>query len=146
MRRLLRELLRRGRRERRPPGVEDGTLARCPRSPCCVSSQAGDPAKRLDPLPLTGTAAEARQRLLAVLASWPRTRLARDDGSYLHAECSTPLLGFVDDLELLLDEAAGAIQVRSVSRIGNYDFGTNRRRVERLRRDLTAAGDSAATS
>ncbi|MDP3413597.1 MAG: DUF1499 domain-containing protein, partial [Polaromonas sp.] len=52
---------------------------------------------------------------------------------YLYAQCSTRWLRFTDDLELLLDDAARVIHVRSSSRLGRKDFGVNRARVEALR-------------
>jgi uncharacterized protein (DUF1499 family) len=42
-------------------------------------------------------------------------------------------LGFVDDVEFRIDEAAGRIHVRSASRKGYWDLGVNRRRVETIR-------------
>ena len=41
---------------------------------------------------------------------------------------------FVDDLEFYLDRLEKKIHVRSASRVGKYDFGANRRRVEAIRR------------
>lgn len=59
------------------------------------------------------------------------------DAGYLHAEYTSPFLRFVDDLELLVDSNAKVIQVRSASRVGTWDLGANRRRVEGLRRRFT---------
>jgi len=58
------------------------------------------------------------------------------EDSYLRAEFSTMFFRFVDDLELLADPDAGVIHVRSASRVGTWDLGLNRRRVEDLRRRL----------
>ena len=52
-----------------------GLLDPCPGSPNCVSTQATDPRHRIAPYHYTTTAAEARERLLAVLRSLPRTRI-----------------------------------------------------------------------
>ncbi len=40
--------------------------------------------------------------------------------------------GYVDDLEILVDQDAGKIHVRSASRTGYSDLGVNRRRVAAL--------------
>lgn len=127
-----------GRFSKKPSGlgVTDGRLAPCPRSPNCVSSQA-DPADRVhfvEPFRFAGDAAAAWERLVSMVSSQPRTNVTVRTDQYLHAEFTTPLLRFVDDIEFLLDAAAGVIRVRSASRIGRSDLGTNRRRVERLRR------------
>ena len=136
MSRLLRSLLRRGRPEREPGGVVDGRLADCPRAPCCVSSQASEASNRIDPIAFDGPAAPMRDRLLAVLEGWPGTRIVRAEERYLHVECTTSLIGFVDDVEISIDEEAGLVHLRSCSRIGYSDLGTNRRRMEALRRTL----------
>ena len=42
-------------------------------------------------------------------------------------------MGFVDDVEFALDEAASAIHLRSASRLGIRDLGVNRARIETIR-------------
>jgi uncharacterized protein (DUF1499 family) len=59
---------------------------------------------------------------------------------YLHAECSSALFGFVDDLELQLRGPERRIAVRSASRLGYGDLGVNRARVEELRTLLVDTG------
>lgn len=74
-------------------------------------------------------------------ASWTAARAAVealggavdfDDGKYLHAVFTSGVFKFKDDLELLMEAEERLIHVRSASRMGNYDFGVNRRRVKRL--------------
>ena len=55
----------------------------------------------------------------------------RDDG-YLHAQVSSALFGFVDDLELLLLKEGQEVQARSISRLGDSDLGVNARRLMEL--------------
>jgi uncharacterized protein (DUF1499 family) len=69
-----------------------------------------------------------------------RTRIVTETADYLHAECRSALLGFVDDLELHLRPDEGIIAVRSASRLGYSDLGVNRRRVEGLRTSLIERG------
>lgn len=114
-------------------GVRDGRLAPCKPTPNCVCSQA-DPADDTHYIePLRGTIADARR----VLRNLPRVRIIRDEPSYLYAEFRTRLMRFVDDVELYFD--GRVLHVRSCSRIGRHDLGTNRRRVESLRRLIEAA-------
>ncbi len=118
-------------------GAHDGRLADCPGTPNCVSSQAADEAHRTEPLHFDGDADVAWARVREAVAAWPRTRVVTATDGYLHAECTSFLFRFVDDLECLLDRDAKVIHVRSASRAGRSDFGVNRRRVERLRQALT---------
>ena len=82
-----------------------------------------------------GDAALAFARLKNLLAGMPRTTLVTATADYLHAVCRTRI-GFADDVECYLCQAEGVIHVRSASRLGYYDFGVNRARVELLRRRL----------
>jgi uncharacterized protein (DUF1499 family) len=45
-------------------------------------------------------------------------------------------MGFVDDVEFLLDDSAKVIHVRSASRLGESDLGVNRKRIETIRAKL----------
>jgi uncharacterized protein (DUF1499 family) len=109
-----------------------GKLQPCPDSPNCVCST--DPAPHyVEPLAFTGDADAAMSRLKTVLAGQARTRLVAEEADYLHAECSSLIFRFVDDLEFHLDRPGKKIHVRSASRAGKYDFGVNRRRVEAIR-------------
>lgn len=114
--------------------MRDGRLAPCPDSPNCVCSQADDARHAIAPLPLTGSPAASRARLLEILASEPRVRVVEQQERYLRAEFTSRLLRFVDDVEFLIGEQQ--IDVRSASRLGHSDLGVNRERVEHLRRRL----------
>lgn len=94
----------------------------------------------IPPLELAIPGPEAWRAARAAIAGLPRTRVVTETSDYLHAECRSPLLGFVDDIELHLRVSRGIIAVRSASRLGYGDLGVNRRRVERLRSLLARQG------
>ena len=120
-------------------GATDGRLAPCPDTPNCVSSQADAGSPRfVAPLSYTGDPAAAWGRLVAAVSDGIRATTVEQSDGYLRAECVTPLLRFVDDLECLLDADASLIHVRSASRVGRSDLGANRKRVERLRGEFRA--------
>ncbi len=121
-------------------GVSDRGLAPCPPSPNCVSSDASDAAHRVEAFTLSASPDESWRVLREEVAALPRTTVIEETPNYLHAQCSSALFGFVDDLELHLRESANAVAVRSASRVGYSDLGVNRRRVERLRKALRARG------
>ena len=111
-----------------------GQLSPCPALPRCVCSR-DDAATlhRVDPIAVSGDPAAAFTRLKGLVAGMPRTIVVAASDDYLHAVCRTRL-GFVDDLECRLRAEDRVIHVRSASRLGLWDFGVNRRRVESLRR------------
>lgn len=114
-------------------GLQSGRLRPCPPTRNCVSSEAGTPASQLvAPLPAP-TGAGEMTRLAALIEAWPRTKVVFTGEGYLHAEFTSLLLRFVDDVEFRFDPASSVIHVRSASRIGRSDLGANRRRVEGLR-------------
>jgi uncharacterized protein (DUF1499 family) len=76
---------------------------------------------------------EARDRLAAVVNAMPRAKVITVKEDYVHAEFRSRLFGFVDDVEFFFDEDHKTIHLRSASRAGYYDFGMNRRRIERIR-------------
>jgi uncharacterized protein (DUF1499 family) len=117
-----------------PAGETTYTLAPCPASPNCVSSQASDAEHFIEPLRFTGEATLAWNRLKSAFNTESRLSIVEDTGGYLHAEVRSMVFRFVDDVEFVLDPEAGVIQVRSASRTGYSDFGVNRRRVERIRK------------
>ncbi len=114
-------------------GIRDGKLAPCPESPNCVSSMAGDEAHFIEPLSYTGSAEEARERLIETVKSMKRTKIVAEDENYIHAEFTSAIFRFVDDVEFLFDRDANRIHVRSASRVGHSDLGVNRKRVEEIR-------------
>ena len=121
-------------------GLHGSTLSPCPASPNCVSSDAADPSHRVPPFELAIPSPEAWQIAGSAVSSLPRTVVVVQTPDYLHAECSSALFGFVDDLELQLRAPERLIAVRSASRLGYSDLGVNRARVEALRTLLVQAG------
>lgn len=120
----------------RPPdlGVHAGMLRPCPDSPNCVSSEGGTrESQRVAPFAAPGGRAEM-VRLATVVTTWPRTAVITNGGDYLHAESTSLIWRFVDDVEFRYDSVLGAIQVRSASRLGKGDLGANRKRVEGMRK------------
>ena len=114
-------------------------LAECPSAPHCVSSLAADEDHKLAPITLAQPADKAWPAVIEAVRSSERTTIVQQDAYYLHAEIASPWHFYTDDLELMLG-AGGRMDVRSSSRIGYYDFGVNRKRVEALREKLAAQG------
>ena len=114
-------------------GLHDGKLVPCPNKPNCVHSEATDPRHAIASLAFTGNADEAMQTLYAIISRMERTQVIIRQTDYLYVEVTSKLLGFVDDVEFVLDRQAQRIQVRSAARLGYGDFGVNRKRIETIR-------------
>ncbi len=121
-------------------GITDSKLSACPSSPNCVSSDASDEAHKVLPFHFKAPAADTWKAVKQVILDLPRSQIITETSDYLHAECSSAVFGFVDDLELQLRPSDGIIAVRSASRLGHSDFGVNRSRVESLRSLLIKQG------
>jgi uncharacterized protein (DUF1499 family) len=121
-------------------GVTAGRLAPCPDSPNCVSSQSEDERHAIEPLRNEGAAEAAMQGLIDVIKGMKRARIIIAQKRYIHAEFTSFLFRFVDDVEFLLDEESKTIHVRSASRVGYSDLGVNRKRVETIRSRFDALG------
>jgi uncharacterized protein (DUF1499 family) len=111
-------------------GVKDGKLAPCPSSPNCVSSQSTDREHAVDPLVFRGTVAEAHAAIKKILLSMNRSRIVTETDNYIHAEFTSAVFRFVDDVEFWFDGRAKVIHIRSAARLGYSDLGVNRKRVE----------------
>lgn len=126
------------------PGLAtSGRLAPPSPTPNSVSSQAALYPDHLQAgyaaiAPFTWPANEngpaALNRLTDLLRAMPGVTVVVQQPNHVRAEAQTRWLRFVDDIDLLLDDGAGVIHVRSASRLGRKDFGVNRARVEELRR------------
>ena len=92
---------------------------------------------RVAPFHTSGDPVTLFRRLRGVVAAMPRTHIVTATDDHLYAVCRTRL-GFRDDLEFRWCPSEGVAHVTSASRIGVFDFGVNRRRVERVRRELEA--------
>ena len=114
-------------------GMATGQLLACPTTPNCVNSQSLDAEHRITPLTYTSSAEDAFNTLKTVVQSFKQSAIAQETGNYIYAEFTIPVVGFVDDVEFLLDKDAQVIHVRSASRLGESDLGVNRKRIETIR-------------
>ena len=127
---------------RMPQALENGSerLAPCPASPNCVSSEATDEIHAILAYRIRGDAGTAWKALESQLAELPRVEIVSDENGYLYAVFTTRLMHYRDDVEFGLDAEAGAIRVRSASRVGYGDMGVNRERIESIRAALAERG------
>jgi uncharacterized protein (DUF1499 family) len=107
-------------------GLHSGALSPCASPAHCARADwaVADPQAALN-------------ALVPVIEAMPRTEIVEQSDGYLHATATSAFFGFVDDLELYADSAAGVLQARSVSRLGDSDLGVNRQRLTDLQQELS---------
>ena len=92
----------------------------------------------MEPIPYRGTRSETRTRLLEIVGAMSRATVVAERENYLRIEFRSRLFRFVDDVEFYLEEERRLIQFRSAARLGYFDMGVNRRRMEEICRRLRA--------
>jgi uncharacterized protein (DUF1499 family) len=116
-----------------PAHVAQGTQAvtECPVAENCFSSVGtNQPVPAIDSSdPNTDFA-----RLLNHVRADKRAKVITATDTYVHAEYRTPLMGYIDDLEL--EVTNGRIEIRSASRVGIKDLGVNLARIDQIRNVL----------
>ena len=110
-------------------------LAPCPDSPNCVSSLAERAEQRVEPLQAGNNREDARENILQVLRALPRVDVEPVGESRINARFTSLIFRFVDDVTFYIHDN-GTADVRSASRVGHWDFGANRSRVDSLREQL----------
>jgi uncharacterized protein (DUF1499 family) len=102
-----------------------------------VSSLSADKSHAIDALQYHHDWQTAKTALVDLIENMPRAKVVENQDKYLHAIFKSKIFGFVDDTEFLFDETRKVIHLRSAARLGYYDFGVNRRRVEMFRARLS---------
>ena len=71
--------------------------------------------------------------LIQILENTPRLEIINKDKNYIHAIATSRIMKFIDDIEIKNLNQNNILQVKSSSRLGIYDLGVNKRRVQTLR-------------
>ena len=72
------------------------------------------------------------EKVKSIVENFPRTEIVELDGDYLHAEVTSRIMKYVDDLEISYLPENNNLVFRSESRVGDGDFGVNRKRVDSI--------------
>ena len=76
------------------------------------------------------------EKVKTIVEKSPRTIIVESDGDYLHAEVTSRIMKYVDDLEISFLPEKNNLLIRSESRVGEGDFGVNRKRVDLIINNL----------
>jgi uncharacterized protein (DUF1499 family) len=116
-------------------GIENNQLKVCPDKPNCISSFSEPGTSHYYP-PIETDNIEVTWDNLNMFLSDGNFKIVTSNERYIHATSQTALLGFVDDLEFLLDENGNKIYIRSASRVGYSDMGKNKKRMDKITKEL----------
>lgn len=116
--------------------LTSGHLAPCRNRPNCVSSESVQDSFHVPPLEISGPASKAWQALQDIILDMGG-RIEKVDEHFLHATFRSRVFSFVDDVTCRLDRDKNLVHIRSAARVGYFDFGVNRKRVEKVRKRLT---------
>lgn len=122
--------------------ASDKHLPSCGNAPNCVSSKAEirDKQHFILPFEIKTKPEQAWEALKMAIIKQPRMIITHETPTTLHAEATSLMFQFVDDINVMLDKESELIHIRSTSRVGHGDFGVTRRRLEALREQLRKAG------
>lgn len=113
-------------------GLENGSLKACPITPNCVSSEEKGKTSFIEPIIFTGSPERAIKDLRLSITQLGG-KIEKESENYIWATFRTKFWRFTDDAEFVLDRKNSIIRLRSASRVGKGDLGTNRKRIEKLR-------------
>ena len=71
--------------------------------------------------------------LIQILENTPRLEIINKEKNYIHAIATSRIMKFIDDIEIKNLNQDNIFQIKSSSRLGFYDLGVNKRRVQTLR-------------
>ena len=71
--------------------------------------------------------------IIQILENTPRLKIINKEKNYIHAIATSRMLKFIDDIEIQNLNQDNIFQIKSSSRLGIYDLGVNKRRVQTLR-------------
>jgi len=125
-----------------PPSLSGGELSACGSRPNCVSSvQEPSDEHYIEPIIAGASVAadasvadEVAKKVVEAIES-SGGKVISNNGIVIQATFTSRLFKFVDDVQIRIDSEK--LQVRSSSRVGHSDFGSNRKRIELLRQVLS---------
>jgi uncharacterized protein (DUF1499 family) len=131
-------------------GVQDGKLKPPSSTPNSVTSQAAlypdhpqQSYASIPPLTVHGDGESTLTLIKNIIETTAGAEIIESKADYLYAQFTTPIMKFVDDTEFWYEPTQDLIHVRSASRLGKSDLGTNRKRIETIRKQLNTLADNS---
>lgn len=110
-------------------------LPPCPDRPNCVVSEGPQNRAFIEPFVMHDSPQLSWKPLKEIILSMGGV-IEKENNGYLACVFSSRIFRFKDDVMFRMDMKEGVIHVRSAARLGYYDFGVNRKRLEEIRQRL----------
>ncbi|WP_019415672.1 DUF1499 domain-containing protein [Paenisporosarcina sp. TG20] len=114
-------------------GVTNRKLKPVEEKPNSVSTQTDIKRNHMEPIPYTSNHGKSKCTIKMVMKRMKRVELHEEQENYLHYIETSKVFKFKDDIEFYFDETEQVIHFRSKSRVGQFDFGVNRKRMQKIR-------------
>lgn len=116
-------------------GSDKIMLKECPSTPNCVSSEAKDTKHYIEPISIDDKEGNVKEKLIKVIEKF-QGKILEDKGNFLKVAFYSKFFGFEDIADFEIEPENNIINVRSAAQTGWYDFGVNRKRMEKIRKEL----------
>ena len=111
-------------------------LPLCIETPHCLSSQTEENKNFVIPFKIKSTPNEAWKDLKNKLHHYSRITITHETPTTIHAEATSLVFKFVDNMDFILDKEQNMIYIQTSSRSAHSDFGVNIKRIDILRAEL----------
>ena len=106
-----------------------GEIAKCPKSPNCVSTLTSSSEHRLEPW--SADSANILRKVKTAALKEPKSKLISESETHLQFTFKSPIFRFVDDVWFAFKD--GKVHFKSAARTGYKDFNKNQERMERIK-------------
>lgn len=129
------------------PGLVSGRLSKCSAKPNCVCSEyVDDIGHYIKPVKNPHSVERAALAIASATIQELGGTIQIETDDYIAATFTSPLFGFVDDLEIRNDQSQGVLHLRSASRVGYSDGGANHKRIEIFKKKYILKSDEAVST
>lgn len=118
------------------PNFINGHLSKCPETPNCFSTEnKNHTGHYISPINISEENKSNSDSLLILkeIIQSMGGEIKTEKEHYFSSTFTSNIFGFVDDLEIRIDNIESVIHIRSASRVGRSDMGVNKKRIELIK-------------
>ena len=118
------------------PSLINDHLSKCPETPNCFSTEnKNHTGHYISPIYISEENKTNSDSLLILkeIVQSMGGEIKTEKEHYFSSTLTSNIFGFVDDLEIRMDNIEHVIHIRSASRVGRSDMGVNKKRIELIK-------------